>query len=93
MDGEKLQVKYFLLSLVLFICKSAHSPARPPIYLLLPGYSDRASETVPAADRVRLPSRASVGLEIDLIRIQIYAFDLTFVRRVHSHDNMLERTE
>lgn len=67
--------------------------ARPPIYLLLPGYSDRASETVPAADRVRLPSRASVGLEIDLIRIQIYAFDLTFVRRVHPHDNMLERTE
>lgn len=27
LDGEKLQVKYFLLSLLLFICKSAQSPA------------------------------------------------------------------
>lgn len=37
--------------------------------------------------------RASVGLEIDLIRIQIYAFDLTFVRRTHPRGNVLERTE
>ncbi|KAJ4936196.1 hypothetical protein JOQ06_000799, partial [Pogonophryne albipinna] len=33
-------------------------------------------QTVPAADR-SLPSSAGMGLEIDLIRIQKYAFDLT----------------
>lgn len=71
----------------------ANQPSRPPIYLLLLGYSDRASEIVPAADHARLPSCASVGLEIDLIRIQIYAFDLRFVRGAHPHDNMLERTD
>lgn len=27
LDSEKLQVKYFLLSLLLFICKEAQSPA------------------------------------------------------------------
>lgn len=47
---------------------------------------------MPATDR-SLPSGASMGLEIDLIRIQKYAFDLTFVRQMQPHDNMLERME
>lgn len=47
---------------------------------------------MPATDR-SLPSCASMGLEIDLIRIQKYAFDLTFVRQMQAHDNMLERME
>lgn len=49
-------------------------------------------QTVPATDRSP-PSGASVELEIDLIRIQKYAFDLRFVRQMQPHDNMLERME
>lgn len=82
LDGEKLQVKYLLLSLLLFICKSSC----PPIYLLA------GIQTVPSTDRC-LPSYASMGLEIDLIMIQKHAFDLTFVRQMQPHDNMFERVE
>lgn len=47
LDGEKLQVKYFLLSPLLFICKSAC----PPIYLLLRVFR-QGPQTVPAVDRM-----------------------------------------
>lgn len=47
LDGEKLQVKYFLLSPLLFICKSAC----PPIYLLLRVFR-QGPQTVPAVDRI-----------------------------------------
>lgn len=68
----------------------ANQPARPSIYCC--GYSDRGLKPCQPSTAC-LPSRASMGLEIDLIRIQMHAFDLTFVRQMHPPDNMLERTE
>lgn len=77
LDGEKLQVKYFLLSFLLFICKSC----LPPIYLLLQVF--RVGLTPPPP-----PSSASMGPEMDLIRIQECAFDLPFVKQMQPHDSL-----
>lgn len=64
----------------------------PPAHLFIVAGIQTGPQTVPAADR-SLPSSAGMGLEIDLIRIQKYAFDLTFVRQMQPHDNMRERME
>lgn len=79
LDGEKLQVKYFLLSFLLFICKSSF----PSIYLLLQVF--RVGLTPPP------PSGTSVGPEMDLIRIPECAFDVTFVKHMQPHDNSVRR--
>lgn len=63
-----------------------------PAHLFTVAGIQTGPQPVPATDR-SLPSGASMGLEIDLIRIQKYAFDLTFVRQMQPHDNMLERME
>ena len=60
-----------------------------PAHLFTVAGIQTGPQTMPAPDR-SLPSGASVGLEIDLIRIQKYAFDLGFVRQMQPHDNMLE---
>lgn len=86
LDGEKLQVKYFPLSLLLFICKSPS----PPIYLLL-RVLRRGPRMVPGVDR-SLPSSAGAGgLETDLIKIQSYTFDRVFIRQMQPQHNMPER--
>lgn len=88
LDGEKLQVKYFLLSLLLFICKSSH----PPIYLLL-HVLRRGPNRCQAETEARHPEPAQGGLELDLIKIHSYTFDLVFIRQMQPQDNMPERTE
>lgn len=63
-----------------------------PAHLFTVAGIQTGPQTVPASDR-SLPPAISMGLEIDLIRIQKYVFDLTFVRQMQPHDNMLERIE
>lgn len=86
LDGEKLQVKYFLLSLLLFICKSS----RPPIYLLLHVFR-QGPKRCQAQTEARHPEPG--GLELDWIRIHSNTFDLVFIRQMQPQDNMPERME
>lgn len=65
----------------------------PPAHLFTVARIQAGPKTVPGTDQSP-PSRASAGgLELDLIKIHSYTFDLMFIRQMQPQDNMPERME
>lgn len=65
----------------------------PPTHLFTVARIQAGPKTVPDTDQSPLSSASTGGLELDLIKIHSYTFDLMFIRQMQPQDNMPERME